>query len=150
MSIYRSEELEELWPYGYSTVGEVTFESAAYTARYITKKLTGEETYRYEGKSPEFALMSRKNGIGGEWFRQYKSDCYPKDFVTHKGYKLKPPRYYDKLYEIDNPDEMAEIKSKRLQRINEIPYERRKGEALLLREKFKKGQTKTLKRSLEE
>ena len=48
--IYRSASLEELWPYGYSSVGEVTFESAAYVARYITKKVTGDpaqEHYEY-------------------------------------------------------------------------------------------------------
>lgn len=40
--LYRSESLEELWPNGFSSVGDVTFESAAYVARYITKKITGE------------------------------------------------------------------------------------------------------------
>lgn len=40
--LYRSKTLEELWPYGYSSVGTVTFESAAYVARYIMKKVTGE------------------------------------------------------------------------------------------------------------
>ena len=36
--LYRSSSLEELWPYGFSTIGEVTFESAAYLSRYVTKK----------------------------------------------------------------------------------------------------------------
>lgn len=40
--IYRSAELEELWPYGFSSVGDVNFESAAYVARYIMKKISGE------------------------------------------------------------------------------------------------------------
>lgn len=35
--LYRSSLLEKLWPYGYSTIGDVTFESAAYVARYIVK-----------------------------------------------------------------------------------------------------------------
>lgn len=37
--LFRSRELESLWPYGYSTVGEVTYESAAYVARYTLKKI---------------------------------------------------------------------------------------------------------------
>jgi hypothetical protein len=37
--LYRSPMLEKLWPMGFATVGDVTFESAAYVARYITKKL---------------------------------------------------------------------------------------------------------------
>lgn len=40
--LFRSKELEELWPYGYSSVGAVSFESAAYVARYIMKKVNGE------------------------------------------------------------------------------------------------------------
>ncbi|WP_217268498.1 rolling circle replication-associated protein, partial [Lactobacillus helveticus] len=35
--LYTSKILEELWPFGYSTVGDVSFESAAYVARYIMK-----------------------------------------------------------------------------------------------------------------
>lgn len=40
--LYRSKSLERLWPYGFSTVGGVTFQSAAYVARYIMKKVTGD------------------------------------------------------------------------------------------------------------
>ena len=49
-NIYTSAMLAELWPFGFSTVGEVTFESAAYVARYVMKKwskdnLSGEALY---------------------------------------------------------------------------------------------------------
>lgn len=40
--LYRSKKLEKLWPLGHSSVGTVTFESAAYVARYIMKKVTGD------------------------------------------------------------------------------------------------------------
>ena len=39
--VYRSAVLEDLWPSGQSEIGSVSFESAAYVARYITKKVTG-------------------------------------------------------------------------------------------------------------
>ena len=66
--LYRSASLEQLWPYGYSTIGDVTFESAAYVARYVVKKITGErEGEHYRGKMPEFATMSRRPGIGRGW-----------------------------------------------------------------------------------
>lgn len=42
VKLYRSAELERLWPFGFCSVGEVTFESAAYVARYIMKKVTGD------------------------------------------------------------------------------------------------------------
>ena len=39
--VWRSSTLEALWPFGFSEIGSVTFESAAYVARYITKKMLG-------------------------------------------------------------------------------------------------------------
>ena len=40
--IYTSEALTKLWPFGFSSIGDVTFESAAYCSRYIMKKVTGD------------------------------------------------------------------------------------------------------------
>lgn len=112
--LYRSASLEKLWPYGFSTVGNVTFESAAYVARYITKKLTGEKAVQaYRDRSPEYTTMSRRPGIGKGWFDKYKSDVYPADQVILRGKDLRPPRYYDKLYDVDNVVGMSTIKNKR-------------------------------------
>lgn len=109
--IYRSKQLEELWPYGYSSVGDVTFQSAAYVARYIMKKITGSgsdshyengfdpETGEVLFRTPEFNKMSLKPGIGAGWYDKFSSDVYPHDFVVVNGKKCNPPRYYDKLLE---------------------------------------------------
>ena len=40
--LYTSKLLESLWPYGISSVGDVTFQSAAYIARYCVAKRTGD------------------------------------------------------------------------------------------------------------
>ena len=40
---YISAELAQLWPFGQHRIGEVTFESSAYVARYIMKKITGKQ-----------------------------------------------------------------------------------------------------------
>ena len=40
--IYTSEALTKLCPFGLSSIGDVTFESAAYVARYVMKKITGD------------------------------------------------------------------------------------------------------------
>ena len=45
--IYRSDILEDLWPFGFSSIGEVNFQSAAYVARYIMKKVTGKSAAKY-------------------------------------------------------------------------------------------------------
>lgn len=103
--VYRSAELEKLWPYGHSEIGSVTFQSAAYVARYIMKKAKGrDKEYDYVDpetgcfRNPEFTKMSLKPGIGEGWLRKYYSDVYPHDFIVHNGARLRPPRYYDKKY----------------------------------------------------
>lgn len=97
--LYTSSQLQELWPYGYSIIGNVTFETASYTARYVLKKITGDKAEEaYSNKIPEYATMSRGEGIGKGWFLKYKNDVYPNDYVVSRGgFKSKPPRYYDSL-----------------------------------------------------
>ncbi len=123
--LYVSEDLQRLWPFGYCLIGEVTFQSAAYVARYITKKVTGDravEHYRRINKEtgecyqlePEYITMSRRPGIAKSWYEQYKEDVYPKDFVTVGGKKFKPPKYYDEIYDSEYPEEMKKVKIKRV------------------------------------
>ena len=40
--LWTSATLDALWPFGFSSIGEVTFESAAYVARYCLKKVNGD------------------------------------------------------------------------------------------------------------
>lgn len=128
--LFRSATLERLWPYGYSSIGAVTFESAAYVARYIMKKATGDKYHRtYDSvntetgevftRNPEYNRMSLKPGIGADWYSKYKGDVFPHDRVIYDGISQKPPRYYDKLYSRDNPDSFIEIKSKRMLDMND-------------------------------
>lgn len=111
--VFKSELLEELWPFGMCELGEVTPKSAAYCARYSRKKITGDradehywrrspvdgEMHRVE---PEFMLMSRRPGLGSAWFDHFASDAFPSDFVIVDGRKKRPPQYYlGKLAERD-------------------------------------------------
>lgn len=119
-SLYASSELQRLWPYGHSVVGELTTQSASYTARYVVKKITGicaEE--HYGGKQPEFGSMSLKPGLGATWFDTYWRDVYPHDFVVVEGKKMLPPRYYDKLLESRNPAMYQRVKNRRISRATE-------------------------------
>jgi len=113
--LYRSALLESLWPQGQSLIGDVTFESAAYVARYVMKKVTGfnakshyervcEETGEVYSMVPEFTKMSLKPGIGAGWFDKYKSDVYPQDYVVVRGKETKPPKFYDRLLERSDPE----------------------------------------------
>lgn len=121
--IYVSDALAKLWPYGYSSVCELNFETAAYVARYIMKKITGDladEHYKYVDDqtgevsqlTPEFAHMSLKPGIGGQWYDKYKNDL-SLDFVVVNGVKCKPPRYFDKLLKRADTRRFNDVKEAR-------------------------------------
>jgi len=123
--LYRSSTLESLWPKGFSSVGDVTFESAAYIARYIMTKVTGdaaEEAYRVVSvdtgevfsRRPEYNRMSLKPGIGAGWYDKYHTDVFPHDRVVHDGSESRPPRYYDKLLRRSDLKQFNLIKDKRL------------------------------------
>ena len=112
--LYTSEQLSQLWPYGYSTLGDVTFDSAAYVARYIMKKVTGDSSEEHytlvNAKSgevntvnPEYTTMSRRPGIGKDWFDKYRSDVYSRDYVVINGKKVRPPKFYDRMMDQVDP-----------------------------------------------
>lgn len=121
--LYTSKLLERLWPHGIVTTGDVTFASAAYIARYCVQKVTGqlaESHYRVitnDGeiidRTPEFNHMSLNPAVGKRWLEKYMTDVYPRDYVIVNGVKVKPPAYYDVLFEKENPGVFSEIVASR-------------------------------------
>ena len=115
---FNSASLQEVWPNGFAVVAAVTWETCAYTARYVMKKLTGPEAEFYENFNivPEFSLMSRKPGIARQYYEDHP-DLYEHEFInisTEKGgRKFRPPKYYDKLFDLDCPEESAKLKAVR-------------------------------------
>ena len=96
--LYTSDLLNQLWGHGYGIIGNVSFESAAYVARYCLKKTTGLGSItNYKGRVPEFAAMSLKPAIGKRWLEKWKTDVYPHDYVIVNGKKCKPPKFYDNM-----------------------------------------------------
>lgn len=124
-SLYVSESLNELWPFGFATVGALTFESAAYVARYVTKKCTGRDSgSHYEcvdgrsgevgEKAPERSVcVSRRPGIGREWYEKFGAFVREHDFVVLRGRRVRPAKYYDRLFDVFDPEGFA---LKKLQR----------------------------------
>lgn len=131
--LYTSETIERLWPWGYAPFGELSFESAAYTARYATKKITGKKAASYYDRGhdpdtgevirlqPEYATMSNRGGIGRCWLERYMDEVYPSDTVLVNGHLVQPPRFYDKVLEKHNPDLYKEVKKNRLLSRDEKP-----------------------------
>lgn len=121
--VYTSEIISNIWGKGFVTVGDVTWNSAAYVARYVMKKIKGpdaKELYLKMGREPEFVRMSRNPGIARDYFEENKNKIYECDEIIIENKKgkaqaVKPSKYYDRLFDIDNPDLMAEIKEHRKQ-----------------------------------
>lgn len=113
---FLSPTIERLWPFGYHLITEVSFDTCAYVARYVTKKAKGLKREYYErlGILPEFSNSSRRPGIGRQWFEDHGAEAYKTYIITvsspNGGLRLKPPRYYDNLYDVLDGVRMAEIK----------------------------------------
>lgn len=158
--IYTSNALSNLWPFGFSVVGKVTFESAAYVARYVTKKVTGDRAEAfYKGRKPEYATMSRRPGIGKGWYEKFKTDVYPLDRVVIRGNSTRPPRFYDRLFGREDPSTLALLKIEREgnERFVTDVYNGKtiiesdsSDRRLAIKEIVKQAEISTLKRPLEE
>ena len=123
--LYRSEELEKLWPFGTAHFGRVTPETAAYVNGYVTKKLSGDvarERYRRVDPDtgevfellPPFARQSTRPAIGVEWFKRYLNDYVNSDSVVLRGgTKVGMPKAYDNWLEKSDPELLEELKFSR-------------------------------------
>lgn len=133
--------IDEAWEgQGFARFGELTRESAAYVARYCTKKITGKMALaHYGGREPEFAQMSRRPGIGRDWFEKNKRDVYPSDFLVANGHKQQVPRYYTTLLE-EHEQEALKAERKKRQRLPDGPALRARAQRTKRRQsQFRKG-----------
>ena len=152
--VYKSEELDKLWGKGITELGDVTFESAGYVARYNVTKLKGECTRVMQDEvtgewwpvAHEYGTQS--NGIGKDWFEKYSGDVYPSDDVVIRGVKMQPPKYYDELLAENDPELLAHLKSQRARaraKVADDNTSRRHG----VRERYRERVTETLRRNLQ-
>lgn len=119
--LYNSEVIDECWNKGHAVIANFTWQTAAYTARYVTKKLKGPMSSTYYEKlgiEPEFVRMSRKPGIASGYYEQFKDKIYSLDeivlpAVAGKSHVVKPPRFFDCKLKIDDPLYLAKVKSRR-------------------------------------
>lgn len=125
--LFSSAVLDELWGMGsMNRIGDLTFLSAAYVARYCLKKVTGKKAAEHYERvdpdtgevfslKPEYTTMSRRPGIGSGWFRKWSDDVFPRDYLVVRGVKAGVPKFYDGMYEVDHPVELEAVKGLRVQ-----------------------------------
>lgn len=132
---YKSVKYESFWSdngvlRGFVDISDVSFDSIAYTARYVMKKQQGllkkdfidyydslDPALRPELRKPCFIGMSLRPGIASEFYRDNKLQIQLEDAVKYqKKFELfssKPPRYFDKLFDAEDPDGFAKVKAQR-------------------------------------
>lgn len=154
---YTSQTLTDLWQLGHATTADFSYQTAAYVARYVTKKINNTDLYgadryyrlspidgQYHQVKPEFSVMSRRPGIGHGYIEKFKSDFYPSGFVVVDGVRQAPPRYYvSKLTEEEQTKLKRAARRKALLKKSDNTIERR-----LARAAVRDARIKTLKRKL--
>ncbi len=122
--LFNNPLLDQIWGKGYAVFSELTFSTAAYVARYIMKKVTGDDAeWHYQqldpitGETwmlkPEYCTMSRNPGLGAKWIEKYLDEVYPSDEVIINGKQCRPPKFYDTALEKTRPDIHATIRKAR-------------------------------------
>lgn len=130
-TLFTCDEIQKKWGKGFITIGEVNWDTCAYTARYVMKKAgvkkIPREYFFENGRQPEYVFMSRKPGIGYDYFANKADTIYENDEIIIRGHKekispVKPPSFFDKKYDLINHEKMQEIKYQRkkiARRVNE-------------------------------
>lgn len=102
---------------GYVLGSDVSYQTCAYVARYVMKKVRDNPKWSKEnGVDPEFNLMSRNPGIGAEYLKEHP-DCM--DFTsinisTEDGAKkIMIPKYFLRKLEFTDPEKYAILKEQR-------------------------------------
>lgn len=119
--LYISKTLDKLWALGQCTIGHLTWQTAAYTARYNMKKageknkneIINPETGEVIKRTPEYQKMSRNPGIGGNWIEKYITDVYPRGTVIVSASEVTAPRFYDERYKRLDENAYNELKLRR-------------------------------------
>lgn len=129
--LWTSPTLESAWGLGNVSVGALTFQTAQYTASYVTKKLNNKKQYvRIDEESGELiplvqprAFVSLRPAIASEWLKHHGHNVYSHDHVVIDGRPQKPPKYYDKWLAKQSNVITQIIKDRRIKNVNKTTPE---------------------------
>lgn len=152
---YTCDELNKCWNKGYIVIGEMTSQSAAYTARYCLKKIKDgqSDVYSQLGIIPEYTNCSRRPGIGKVWYDKHKEQLFSQGFVSvsdgQKSLRVYPGRYFKRLYKSEHEAEYLKYQELQLYKatikhdmellqtdLNELEYDLVKKDNALARTKI--------------
>lgn len=142
--LWTSPMLNQIWGHGNVQVGALNFQTARYTASYVTKKLRSKQRYvRIDETTGELipvtqprAFMSRN--IGKEWWITYGHQLKDHDRIIINGQKQKPPKAYDKWLAERDPVKLEQIKQRRKENATKTTPEQNRAHAQNARAHAKK------------
>lgn len=126
--LYTSKTLSNLWGKGIVVIGTLNETTAAYTARYVIKKVNGDLAKKhYECVNPitgeitqlkpEYITMSNRPGIGLNFLSEFINDIYPHDKVINSKFKeTRVPKYYDRKLKEQHPEYFEKLKAARIEK----------------------------------
>lgn len=89
--LYTSPKLEDLWPFGFNTVGDVSEASAMYQAQYTQKD------FKNGNVTNSKKSHSKHSGIGRPYFLKHFAQILELGYVPFGGKEIPVPRYFEKL-----------------------------------------------------
>lgn len=115
---FTSDILSWLWPFGIHRIGKCEYNSCAYVARYVTKKINGNNSdMYYNGRKPEYVVYSTKPVLGANYFiKNYKEfvNTQVVSVVADKKYECNLPKSYDNILKKIDKDLYNQMKEKRV------------------------------------
>ena len=107
---------------GNITVGEVTFQSISYVARYTMKKAnkTYDSDWWYKSQGLDIEGISQSQDLGKWYYDLHKEEIYENDIVPvlgNNGNFSKPPKSFDRLYKKEFPQKYEEVIKRRKEKL---------------------------------
>lgn len=156
---FLSDRLRSVWGRGHVIVAPLEYQSAAYIARYVTKKMHGGNV-RYlpdESADPETGEIFpytiqrsfQSKGLGLKWYNDHFDEVWNLDgCLYNNSYMILPPRYYFKQLEKSDPDRAARIKENRNSDHPYMMIDTKRDSELLYQMEARRLQMSVLKREL--
>ena len=112
--------LELTWSYGHWSIYPANDQRIRYVCQYVTKKLMGKGMMYLDGRSNEFALMSRRPGLGQKALRRIvdsldgadRQEYWETGIIRINGHKYTLDAYARDI--VLDPDDCDEAKAQRM------------------------------------
>lgn len=143
---YNSPWLSGIWKKGHVVVAKACWETCAYVAKYIMKKQSGKnaDIYKELNHEPPFVLMSRKPGIGRDFYDESGYRFFEEDYVSigtaDGSRRIYVPKYFQRLEAEKDEAFMQSWKEQRMSNAEFLQMAKDRRTSLSYEERLKKSE----------